>query len=48
MGTWARLGYTIFDAQIQKAYFVTTLYVCLCMHKHAMLYRESLHPVLVM
>ena len=26
MGTWARLGYATFDAQLQKAYFVTTVY----------------------
>ena len=24
--TWARLGYATFDVQLQKAYFVTTLY----------------------
>ena len=26
VGTQARLGYAAFDAQLQKAYFVTTLY----------------------
>ena len=26
VGTWARLGYATFDAQLQKAYFVATLY----------------------
>ena len=26
VGTRARLGYTEFDAQLRKAYFVTTLY----------------------
>jgi len=26
VGTRARLGYTAFDAQLQKVYFVTTLY----------------------
>jgi len=26
VGTRARLGYTAFDAKLQKAYFVTTLY----------------------
>ena len=26
MGTQARLGYATFDAQLQKAFFVTTLY----------------------
>ena len=26
VGTCARLGYAAFDAQLQKAYFVTTLY----------------------
>ena len=26
VGTWARLGYVVFDAQLQKVYFVTTLY----------------------
>ena len=31
VGTRARLGYATFDAQLRKAYFVTTL----CVHKHA-------------
>ena len=26
VGTWARLGYAKFDVQLQKAYFVATLY----------------------
>ena len=26
IGAWARLDYVAFDAQLQKAYFVTTLY----------------------
>ena len=30
VGTWARLGYTEFHAQLQKAYFVATLYTVHC------------------
>ena len=39
VGTQARLGYAAFDAQLRKAYFVTTLtvrytYICACVSMH--------------
>ena len=46
---WAKLGCTAFDAQLWKAYFVTTLYdicTCACISMH-MLYRGSSCQVLV-
>ena len=55
VGTWARLGYTGFDAQLQRILSLhCTLYVRLCVHKHAYaIYRGlgachmSSRPVLV-
>ena len=46
VGTWARLGYAAFDAQLRKAYFVTTLYT---IHLHTLYAGDhvSLHPVLM-
>ena len=48
VGTWARLGYAVFDSQLRKAYFVTTLYtyVCACVSMY-MRYSGSSCLVLV-
>ena len=35
VGTRARLGYAAFDAQLRKAYFVTTLYAKPSVHAYA-------------
>ena len=36
VGTWARLGYAAFDAQLRKVYFVTSLYaICTSVHTYA-------------
>ena len=49
VGTLARVGYAAFDAQLQKAYFVITLYTFrTSVHAYAMCWwHMSLHPVLV-
>ena len=46
VGTWARLGYAAFDAQLRKAYFVTRVYTVRYTYT-SLLYRGSSHPVLV-
>ena len=50
VGTRAWLGYATFDAQLWKAYFVSTLYTIrtsvTCISTH-MLYRWSWHPVVI-
>ena len=36
VGTWARLGYAAFDAQLRRAHFVTTLYaIRMSVHAYA-------------
>ena len=30
VGTWVRLGYATFDAQLRKVYFVTTTLYAIC------------------
>ena len=46
VGTWAKLGYAAFDAQLRILSLHCTLYVCLCMHMLVTIY-VSLRLVLV-
>ena len=51
VGTRARLGYTTFDTQLRKAYFVTALYaIHTSVHAYAIIYagdHVASRPVLV-
>ena len=43
MGTRARLGYAAFDVQLQKTYFVTTLYaICTSVQAYVIVYTLKL------